>query len=319
MKIPINFSIGLFFRLILPGFLLSVGILPLLQTLLDNLDLSQQIEAVFAVATVGLGWLMIASDMPVYMLLEGRRYWPDWLWSLLHGAEKRRLGRINQRIDDFYATDSPSDTVERKYREAGVELRSFPIGPNGEHAPLYPTRLGNTITAYETYSKSRYGLEAIFYWPRIWINLSKELRQDIDDQQALADSAVYATVALLISGMLWLALGLTALLGIQVLFPLWLLFVGGGALFLMSYPAYRVAVVLNQQFGVIFMSVIDANVLKVHSDFLPIKEIVSEVKRSFGPQLDTSQGDFDIVRRYLQYYNVKLVGQRRAVSAARDG
>ena len=45
----------------------------------------------------------------------------------------------------------------------------------------------------------------MFYLPRLWVKLDKDLREELDTQQAVADSAVYSSLALFITGLLWLA------------------------------------------------------------------------------------------------------------------
>ena len=64
---------------------------------------------------------------------------------------------------------------------------------------LWPTRLGNLIAAYEQYPRLKYGLDAVFYWPRLWVTISKDLREEIDNQQAQADGLLYVAAALITS------------------------------------------------------------------------------------------------------------------------
>jgi flagellar biosynthesis regulator FlaF len=65
-------------------------------------------------------------------------------------------------------------------------------------------RLGNLITAFESYSNTRYGIDGVFYWNRIWLKLEKDVRDDIDNHQAMADSTVYASFILFINALLCL-------------------------------------------------------------------------------------------------------------------
>jgi hypothetical protein len=197
----------------------------------------------------------------------------------------------------------------------------------------FPTRLGNTIHSYETYSKTRYGLEAIFYWPRIWVNLDKDLREEIDSQQAVADSCVYSAFALGAAGMLWLLYGLAVIFEFSVSAGLKALDrmpnLGEGifrhlpspgacltaslVFLLLSALAYRLAISTNEQFGVVFMAVIDTHARQLREKYIDVNGITKKVGTLTGIDIDESN-ELDVVRRYLQYYNVKLPGQRRAVA-----
>ena len=193
MKLPFSFSLKFAFRLLLPGFILSLGIFPVLQTILDRLKLTITSETVFFISVVIVGWIFVIFDMPIYMAFEGRRYWPKPLWNYFKRLEERRLRKV---IRD---SQSPDVTT---YLEASVELRRFPMEEDGNYCVKFPTRIGNLIAAYEMYSERSYGMDSIFYWYRIWLTLDKEVREEIDNQQALADSTIYVITALNICGLL---------------------------------------------------------------------------------------------------------------------
>ena len=331
MKLPFDLGVKLFFRLLLPGFFLTLALLPVLLAGLDAVGLAAQHETGFVLALILAGWLVVAADMPIYMLVEGRRGWPEWLAGWLRGREQKRLDRLNAAVDAFYQAKTPDSEVKRRYGEASVDLRSFPLGSDGVELVKWPTRLGNALAAFETYGKTRYGLEAVFYWPRIWVNLDKDLREEIDGQQAMADSTVYATFALGFGALLWLVYALLPAANGGVT---WLLDQGGvrqrlptgvfhylpsapacaalAALFLvMAAGVYRLAVFTNEQFGVLFTAIIDAQATKVatYVDVEGIVRKVSDAARIY-PGDDEK---LEIARRYLQYYLVKLPGNPRAV------
>jgi hypothetical protein len=46
-------------------------------------------------------------------------------------------------------------------------------------------------------------MDSVFYWYRVWISLDKDLKEDIDNRSALADSAVYSSFALFFSSVCW--------------------------------------------------------------------------------------------------------------------
>jgi hypothetical protein len=334
MKLPFDLGVKLFFRLLLPGFFLTLGFWPCILVVLHQFQLDGQQEAALVLAVVLLGWVVITADMPVYMLLEGRKFWPTRIWRRLLEGEQERLRRINERIDRFFAVDGTADPrTRRDYLEASVEFRAFPIGADGVRYAEFPTRLGNTIAAFESYPESRYGLDAIFYWPRIWVNLDKDLREELDNQQAIADSAVYSSFALGTAGTIWLAYAVITLLAPPTVAllerfgwfgypaydailrylpsPLQSLIVSGLA-FAAAALMYRLAIFANEQFGTVFMAVVDSKVRKVKSDYVDVEGLATRIAEltKMSPAEDDK---LEIVRRYLQYYTVKLPSRRRAV------
>lgn len=60
----------------------------------------------------------------------------------------------------------------------------------------YPTRLGNIITEFEEYSTRKYEADGVFYWSRVWWKLPKEVRESLDDMQAMVDGALYVAALL---------------------------------------------------------------------------------------------------------------------------
>jgi hypothetical protein len=51
--------------------------------------------------------------------------------------------------------------------------------------------IGNIIDEYEAYPLSRYGMDSAFYWPRLWLIIDKDVRNEIDGEWAVVDAAVY--------------------------------------------------------------------------------------------------------------------------------
>lgn len=46
---------------------------------------------------------------------------------------------------------------------------------------LMPMRLGNVLRAAEDYSRSAYGMDSVFLWPRLWPLLPEAIQKDIDE------------------------------------------------------------------------------------------------------------------------------------------
>ncbi len=142
MKLPFTLGIKFVYRILLPGFVLALGLLPVSRTALDFNNSVISLEYVFILEMLLLGWLFVLLDMPVYMAFEGRR-WPGPLRRLFTSVEQRRLDGIMKEVE--------SDDIQRS-REASVEARRFPLDDKtGRPVAKFPTRLGNLLTAFEEY------------------------------------------------------------------------------------------------------------------------------------------------------------------------
>lgn len=301
MKLPFSFSLKFAFRLLLPGFILSLGTYPILQTIIEKLSLTVTSEFTFLLSIVVFGWLFIIFDMPIYMAFEGRRYWPKFLWNHFKRLEEKRLKRT---IKDTESLDA------RKYLEASVELRLFPMGSDGNYYVKFPTRIGNLIAAYEMYPERSYGMDSIFYWYRIWLSLDKDLREEIDNQQAIADSSVYVIAALNICGVLCLIYSLLQIINNQLIkvLPNEYLLLGLAILaFIVSYVIYRFSLHIHATFGEIFKSIFDNYRKNISVDDL-IDE-VSRIKRDSTLANLSEKEKYKIAWRYLHNYRVKTNGR----------
>jgi len=256
MKLPFEFGVQLFFRLIVPGFFLACGLFPVLLRILDALTVRRFDELALGALVVACGWLVVLADMPIYMLAEGRRWWPAWLASAGQAREHRRLERIATSIE------SP---IRRTSLEASVEYRQFPLDSQGHPEPRFPTRLGNLIAAFEEYPETRYGLDAVFFWPRIWLRLPEGTRAVLDGSQAVADSGVYSTICLFACSTLWSVYTLLAAFGLPRVSPAVSVPEGVGIVALSAAAAfamYRVSVFANAQYGELFKATFDVTIAR---------------------------------------------------------
>jgi hypothetical protein len=300
MKLPFDLNLKLVFRLLLPGFILASAFYPILAAVLASLKVSSQLLIAYIVSALLFGWLVVVMDMHIYMLYEGRRYWPAFLWNGLLGMEKARLERTWKA-----ATEGATDRIQA---EASVELRWFPIKEEtGNFDAEFPTRLGNLLTAFEGYSGRVYGMDSIFYWPRLWLTLDKDLREEIDSLQAMADSTTYASLSFYVSGVLGLGYAAVTTLEPALLpvLPARGMLVGLASLaFLLGYFTYRISLPLHAQFGEIFKSVFD-----LYREKVLFSEALSEVGRLTGVKhMDQlpKKDQYKKVWRYLHNYRVKF-------------
>jgi hypothetical protein len=152
--------------MIFPGMILAAAMAPASDALLDRIGLSLKIVYSYPFAVVAWGWVIVVCDMRIYMLFEGRRYWPHPLRRGLIKLQQLRLVRLLKKSEN-------EKTDPRRALEAQVELRHYPVNADGDPYVEFPTRLGNIIEEYETYSRIKYGISAVFYWYRLWVVIDK--------------------------------------------------------------------------------------------------------------------------------------------------
>lgn len=298
MKLPFTFNLTLIYRLLLPGFLLSIGLFPLLNA---GRESGIPLEVSLTLSTILFGWLIVVLDMQIYMVFEGRRYWPRPVLNLFLRLEERRLARLRRAIDQ-------KDLDRRKYLEALAKIRWFPINDEtGRCVTRCPTRLGNLIYSYENYSSRIYGMDAIFYWPRIWLVLNKDIREEIDAQQALADSTLYCSSALYICGFLYLIYSFLSLFNVCWIED----FAKTSSLLLFAFLAimsalllYRMSFHTHARFGDTFMAIFD-----MHREKLVFPGVIERISEFTGLKEMDSKAKYKHIWRYLQYNLIKKPGE----------
>ena len=311
MKFPFTFGTKLVFRLIFPGVVLAAGVAPLIHTLIDSVGIAAKFVHLFPIEVIFWGWVVVLLDMQIYMAFEGRRYWPQRLWKYFFQREQRRLRAIESRRKKH------RDGDRRKYLEASTELSRFPMDENGEFTTTFPTRLGNLIAAYESYPQQRYGLDAAFFWFRIFVKLEKDLREELDSQQALVDSALYLSFAFMACSvclMFYSVVVFFDLFKIVYIPNFQITLAGAGVSLLIGLIIYRISLHAHAQFGECFKAVFDQ-----YRSCLNFDDIVQEVSKITGDSRlwSASAGEKNMaVWRYLNWYRVKPPGQRKTYTPA---
>src|SRR6187549_1740917 len=135
MKMPFDLGIKLLFRLLLPGAILTLGIHPMLAWLLRRAGAASHWDVALGVSVMALGWLVVILDMPIYMFLEGRAFWPSFAKRSAVKRQVRRVQRIERLTREFFEKFSrTADTDdERAYQEFGVLLRQYPLDKAGRY------------------------------------------------------------------------------------------------------------------------------------------------------------------------------------------
>ena len=298
MKIPFSFGFASLIRLYFPGLFLSILTFPVFSEIFKKIpflkDLSNPdyilLEAIF------WGIILYALDDIIYRIFEGRMLWPSFLFNWRVKKENKYIEKhlkLNKKIKEEGKIGS------HEYRELWYKLRLFPIGKDSEYTAAYPTRLGNIIQGYEQYPGSRYGLDAVFSWYRIWLKLDKDVKGEIDNVLAKADFAVYSSFVFFVSFVFNIIACIIKCLqgkGIIYLLPLpscqTLLIVALLSLIL-GYLFYRLSCPLHRFYGEYFKSIFDLN-----------KNSISEISEYFGVNEQERKRTMELTR-YLQYHKTK--------------
>jgi hypothetical protein len=313
MKFPFSFDTKLIFRLILPGLLLAVTMAPWVHWAMHAVGIWIKLQYALPVEAIAWGFAIVMSDMPIYMLFEGRRYWPGPLYRFFRDREnKRRLALI--------AIMDKEGPVTRRGLEAGVEHSKFPIDEDGESCVEHPTRLGNLIESYEVYPEVNYGLDAVFYWYRLWLMLDKDTRAELDIAQSMVDCAVYVVFVLGLSGLIFFTYASVEVLsgiahrldwsfleGLATLrlpyVPSWPALILLGLLcFLSGFILYRFSLPAHAQYGELFKAVFDQYRAKLEFD-----DVVKQVEIIRGaPYAKLQQADkYRIAWLFLRWHRIR--------------
>ena len=126
------------------------------------------------------GYKLRESDWTQSSLEKKRREFNDLLDQIAVLRKKRKLFKNRLRFDPDKDSKRPLSKSESREWEflksqlAELEYRLDRHYPSTVHEVL-PTRLGNTIAAFEDYSRTRYGMDTVALWPRL-IPLLKEAK-----------------------------------------------------------------------------------------------------------------------------------------------
>jgi hypothetical protein len=207
-------DLGVRFRFVslLPVAILALYVLALLSS--GAPGRSPDLRAVMTHAKQAEGWTafllvlavivtaLIAEPLQITLvrLLEG--YWGQSRAGRLlaapgrafHRARRNRLNRLQQQSGQ--ARPKPAEVRE----EAARKLRGYP-----PPEAVLPTKLGNILRAAEHRAGSRYGLDAITVWPRLYPLLADKVTAVLDDLRDQLDIAVRFCAVFLIATVVSLA------------------------------------------------------------------------------------------------------------------
>lgn len=254
-KLP-DLGLLFFYRVVIPGAVIVLVAGPLVLrvfALLGMTDPTAQATA-SAVLAAAIGFALSALDDPIYEFYEGRRGWPEGIRRWATKRLVRKIARLQR---------SAGTAKDAEYNEIWSELRHYPL--DGEAKPFVarPTEMGNILAAYEDYSYRTYGMDADFYWPRLWLVLDDKARKEIDESWAPTDMLLYLSFGLLTLAVVYLSLFVLSFVPVlaarDTMVEADRLLVGGSALgFLLgSYLSYHASLPGHVRNGDYFMSVFD--------------------------------------------------------------
>ncbi|MGA8431918.1 MAG: hypothetical protein WB729_18985 [Candidatus Sulfotelmatobacter sp.] len=193
-------------RVGLPGLLATLLFYPLARPFPDLTGaLTQHLgDVLLLVASiVVIGLLCAAFSNEFYKLYEGRYGWPR---PVLEWA----LRRQQNRTATMFARQKELDQNEPEFKELWLQLRDYPTDENDEPRAESPTHLGNIVFTYEGYPDKRYGMDAAFYWTRLWMVMDKDVKEQIDNEWSKADGFLAMSAVSFLGGSVWLILGVLA-------------------------------------------------------------------------------------------------------------
>jgi hypothetical protein len=310
MKFPFDFNITLIFRLVFPGIVLATAAMPALMGLVGWLGIKQATEIyVLPVAAVIFGWLIVLGDQPIYMFLEGRGFAPGWLLEWMRGRQAKRLAKLHAKYLKLRA-----EGKKELANEVDIKRLDYPVGKDGEFYARMPTRLGNLLYSYETYSNTAYKIDSIFYWYRLWVVLDKDLRSELTETQAIADSAVYVCFASYV-GMVIVLLYTVGGFVAQIVHRTWFnlpdlpspfgtVLIALGLLLLGLFLNW-LALFYQRGYGEFYKSLFDQ-----FRDKLAFADGVSRMAVAAGGDPDeANRNKFRVTSRYLRWHRIRPTGE----------
>lgn len=241
-------------RVFLPGALALIACNREMQALFDLIPSNAEFwmkAALIGIALFTLGVIVSCFSNKLYEIYEGRILWPSWVFKLGTRLQAKRVGRLSSAA---HAASGPS------YNELWYKLRIYPLNEKGEPEATHPTLLGNILAGYEQYPFLRYGMDSVFYWPRIWLVVEKEKKDEIDEQWSIADGVLLLSAVSFFSALLWIVESVLAALCVfrftLVAHVAYHLLAAAGWI-LLGYALYRFSLPYHRDNGERFKAIFD--------------------------------------------------------------
>ncbi len=239
-----------FFLLVFQGYSLNQG-------QADSL-LSENALELMASLAVPLAFLLLAFNTVIIKLYEGNLGVARHLFAGLLARNRSRHQALYENLLVF--RDQYANTTEETKRGAlahAIEKEWIRILPEFDccRLPLdrrrvMPTRMGNVFATIEEYPSVRYGMDGMFYWPRLIPVIPEEFNRMISNENV-------SFTFLLNLSLLSAVFGVAALAGVFLTDSGWPLFGVGVVALGIFYALYRLATVALITMGELMKSSFD--------------------------------------------------------------
>lgn len=149
-------------------------------------QIAMLIGGLLVVATSGV--IVQRFDLSALRLLEG--YWPTQLRTLsrwLIARQTAKLDRAQARFDELANKGWQNINGDERSEYLALDWRLMLVPPTEDRR--LPTRLGNAMRAAELRPFTKYGLDSVVCWPRLWLLLPDSVKTDLTEARSVLDSA----------------------------------------------------------------------------------------------------------------------------------
>lgn len=206
--IPIKIGPDFLIRIIVPGLatsavFLGTVIYPFIYEIWNILSFGDKFIA-WILSGFFIGLLFLLCDSYIYHVLEGSKFWPRPLWRWKYKRMQRYFQKLDKELECliYYNKENLAeldfiDREELSFRISKISARVREFPPTSDRKnfsrryPTYPTRFGNVICEYESYSLNRYGIHMMVFWNHLSQLLRKEIKDELNLRCAVADFCVY--------------------------------------------------------------------------------------------------------------------------------
>jgi uncharacterized repeat protein (TIGR01451 family) len=120
-------------------------------------------------ATLVLAGVLYNLDTPLIQLYEGYPWRNSLLGRWRTRVQRGRWETLRTRADVLYELNADPHTPQRKRLMSvrNATRRSLMVDFPDRADLVLPTRLGNILRSFERYPEIQYGMDAIYFWPRL--------------------------------------------------------------------------------------------------------------------------------------------------------